>query len=248
MNLGELGIQRLNEYITTINDLVNSDKIIPDLVIASGNSGTAMAAITMLILKKFNIDNLAVISIPFHREPLELQNPQLYIDDVVSQLLPITKQIRTVFFVDDEIGKGDTALSAYQILKLGLIKTKRATDFEYYIIAEDQGFHVPVYESQVKFKAYAQETEGYNNVIFFSTPAELEKPIIDTIGGDDALPFHHRVNLLLGLPLKSIKNGLPQFEYETLTRAKLTIAKFSELQDHYNNYLQKIIDNFIENN
>ena len=148
-------------------------------------------------------------------------------------------RVRTALFVDDEIGKGITALSLFRLLNDALQKQGKERIQTYCIIAENQGFLPPPQEPAIIFMPFDQEIEGYNNVIFYATPPSLEEPIIRVLGDDGSFAFHKRCNLLLGLPIKDYNNGKPVFTDRYLHTIQQHIVRFPDIQKEYRKFLSQ---------
>lgn len=251
ININELGLQRFSNFCKKIKELLVDRKINFDLIVASGNSGLAMGKYAAIIYKELGKEFPQQLSIPFyrfppgHRDELDKKfDSSFFLPEVQKQIENIN--INSVLFVDDEIGLGITALSILNLLNEALRLQCKDPIRAYYIVAEDQGFKVPEDRKEIQFFPYDKETDGYNNVIFFVTPSELEKPIIEVFGDDDKFPFHQRCNLLLNLPIKDFNNGKPIWTNKYLETAKEKISSFSDLQKRYLEYTASLVQKYIK--
>jgi hypothetical protein len=244
----KLGTERFRNFCRTIKQLVRTDSVHVDLIVAAGNTGQSMARFTTLIYEALGLDLPPILEAPFYRYyPGHQENPSWAFSGavlkphIIEQVRKLQGPIRNVLFVDDEIGSGTTAIGMLGILndaihELGLPKIE-----QYYIVAEDQGFRPPKALPEIVFKPYDHEIEGLNNVIFFVNPYELEKPIADALGDDKHFLFHLRTNILLGLPIKDFNNGSPIFTDVFLREAQAKIPNLAGLQEAYLVFLRERI-------
>ncbi len=246
-NLYDLGMRKFINFCKTIKSLIKDQGLKFDLIVASGNSGLAMGRYAEMIFKELSVEYPPRLSIPFYRflsgyrdDRNKKFDSSFFIPNVQKQIADIS-HTNDVLFVDDEIGLGITALSILDLLNQVLTGQGRPVLRSYYIVAENQGFNIPEEKKEIRFIPYDTETEGYNNVIFFMTPPELEKPIMQVFGDDESLPFHQRVNILLNLPIKDFNNGNPIYTNKYLEMANGKIPNFKELQEKYERYIENLI-------
>ena len=248
IDYGKLGRQRFYNFCHVIKKLIQDDKLHFDLLISAGNSGQSLAKFTEFIYQELNQEVPPKLQIPFFRyfpghndDPDNIFDSKIFLPEVTNQIKNIGGDIKNVLFVDDEIGLGITATSIFNLLNQALKQIGKPKIENYYIVAEDQGFKVPKECPEIKFIPYDFELDGYNNVIFFFNPWELEKPVIDVLGDDDKFPFHLRTNLLLGLPIKDFNDGKPIYTDKFLKIAKDKILDFQKLQDSYIVFIRQAI-------
>jgi len=252
IDLGQLGKQRFFNFCNTIKNLISDEAVKVDLVVASGNSGLAVGKFTEMIYEELGLSFPKKLSIPFYRflpgyhdDLSKIFNSEIFLPDVVKQLKNIDN-LENVLFVDDEIGQGVTAIGIFKLINQALEKLGRIKIKNFYIVAEDQGFKPPKDLPQIKFIPYDKELDGYNNVIFFVNPEELEAPIVKVMGDDDKFPFHQRTNILLNLPVKYFNKGNPVYTEKYLELAKQKILNLAELQNKYIKHLKDLIENCLE--
>lgn len=237
---------RLQKFVSTIHNLVVSSDIQFDLLVCGGNTGLAMAFITERIYFQAGIIPPTKLALPIYRYyPGFFDDPEHLYDNShfqrnIETALDNFPPLRNVLFVDDEIGLGITALTILSFLTNWQQSHHFHNDFNYYIIAENQGFTV---ENKVKgvninFIPYAFEIEGWNNIIACIVPTEYANPIMH-IFPEDVLPFHQRLNILLGLPIKEFFNSQPRFSSNILEKAKEAIPNLSILQEGFRSFLDE---------
>lgn len=247
-NYKKLGKQRFCNFCRAIKKLIQEKNLDFDLLVAAGNSGQSLAKFTELIFQELNQEAPPKLLIPFFRyfpgyrdDPGKIFDSNIFLPEVIQQVKNINRGITNVLFVDDEIGLGLTATNIFSLLNQALSEIGKPKVKDYCIVAEDQGFRVPRESPEIKFVPYDFETDGYNNVIFFINPWQLERPIIDTLGEDDKFPFHCRTNILLGLPIKDFNYGRPIYTDRFQKIAEGQISNLRELQKKYLAFIRQSI-------
>lgn len=253
INLGDLGRARFAEFCKIIKDLVYNQKIPFDLIIGVGNSGSALAKTTSMIYQMLQIPSPEILYIPMYRympgheddEAFKFDKQYYYpqINNFVKKYEP---GLKNILLVDDEIGMGLGSLNVFSLFKQSCKENGKQDSFNFYIVAENQGFVPPAEYPQIEFVPFGHRVEGLFNVIFYVTPSELEEPIIDVFGDDDAFPFHWRTNLLLNLPNKEFNNGQPRFTDRYLIRANEQIPNFNVMQKRYKTFLVGLIQDSLK--
>jgi len=242
INLGQEGQLRFANFRKHIKDIILNNEI--NLIVSGGNSGISLSGITMMIFDYLNIERPASLNIPFyryypnHRDDEKYKFDYNYYSDQIDQFVLKHKNLGNCLFVDDEIYQGNTALGIYRLLTNSCINHQIKPIEKYFIIAEDQGFIVPKEYSNIIFKPFAKEIEGYNNLIFAFIPGKFEEPITDYFGHDYKLSFHLRMNLLLDLPVKEWNNGCPRFTDKLLIEARRNIPDFGKLQKEFMMFIE----------
>lgn len=113
---GYFSVFRVKKFAATMYHLLKESDFKIDLIIGAGNSGAQMIGLTKIILKEFKI-KIPLIETPVYRykpykdgrdrvegrESDKFDNYAL-LDHVKNELA--NKSIKTVLFVDDEIGGG----------------------------------------------------------------------------------------------------------------------------------------------
>jgi hypothetical protein len=254
IDYGKLGKQRFCKFCLAIKKLVHTDKLHFDILISAGNSGQSLATYTELIYQELYQEAPPKLQIPFFRyfpgyrdNPDKIVDSTIFLPEIINYVDNLNREIRNVLFVDDEIGSGITATNILNLLNQALKEIGRSKITNYYIVAEDQGFRAPKEYPEIKFIPYDHERAGYNNVIFFFTPWELEKPIIDVLGDDDTFAFHLRTNLLLGLPIKEFNRGKPVYTDRFLKITKRGIPHFKKMQESYLVFIKHAIKDCLAN-
>jgi hypoxanthine phosphoribosyltransferase len=251
LDLGQLGRDRFSNLCKVIKDLIIEKDVKFDYIIAAGNSGMSMAHFALLIFEILKKPKPILIPIPFfryypgHNEDKNYIFPnKINFKDIKQKAHANSNSSLNILFVDDEIGQGITALGILTLLRHSILESGSYSQINYYIVAEDQGFKIPVSEKSIHFHPIGKEIEGYNNLIFCMIPYDLEHPIIEVFGDDKKLPFHQRANLLLNLPVKDFNNGDPIFSNQLLENARKDIPKFEEYQRRFQDFLySEIIKN-----
>ena len=243
-----LGNERFAGFCRTIKQLVVTEGVDIDLIIAAGNTGQSMARFTALVYETLGKPVPPKLEAPFFRYyPGHQENPSwafsgaVLLPEIVDQLRKLKDPVRTVLFVDDEIGSGTTAIGMLGLLHSATNELVMPKVEHYYVVAEDQGFRPPKAFPEIVFRPFSHETEGLNNVIFFANPYDLEQPIVEAFGDDPPFNFHLRTNILLGVPIKDFNNGQPIFTDKFQKMAQAKIPNLAELQSRYELFLRECI-------
>ena len=248
IDIGQEAEYRLQKFVSTIHNLIVSRDIHFDLLVCGGNTGLVMAYITERVYAHIGITPPAKLVLPIYRYyPGFLDDPEHLFDNshlqsYVESALDKLSSLHNVLFVDDEIGLGITASTILGFLYGWQQSHHSHKGFNYYIVAEDQGFKVENRLSgvNINFVPYAYEIEGWNNIIACIVPAKYENPVVQ-IFPEHILPFHQRMNILLDLPIKEFANGQPRFSSGFLEKAKEAMPNLSLLQKEFRSFLDEKI-------
>lgn len=248
INSGLEATRRLESFVSTISELVMSRALNFDLLVSGGNTGLVMTYITERIYHYLRAPAPPNLVLPIFRySPGFRGNPDYLFDnfslqeEVESRLISL-RRLQDVLFVDDEIGHGITALTILRLLRRWHLHHHNLSEFNYYVVAEDQGFgtHPSLSDTSIHFLPYAIEIEGWNNVIACIIPREYEEPI-QRVFPDEVLAFHQRMNILLGLPLKEFNNGKPRFGFELHAEVAKKVSGLEALQVGFKDFLERQI-------
>lgn len=248
IDMGAMGKRRFCRFCHVIKKLLIKRKLHFELIIAVGNSGISMGRFTELIYNYYHLEVPPRLNIPFYRfipgfeeNTDKLFDSRYYLDEIISKLKRIDT-IENVLFVDDEIGKGITAIGLFKLINEALERLNKPRIKSYYIVAEDQGFKPPQCSPEIKFAPYDFEVEGHFNAIFYTTPLEYEKPIVAVLGDDNKFAFHKRTNLLFGLPVKDFNFGEPIYTDKFLKLVERKKPDFKNLQKKYQKYIVQLVE------
>ncbi|CAN5217448.1 hypothetical protein BH09PAT2_BH09PAT2_05890 [soil metagenome] len=235
------GEHNFKQFINIIKRLFVDENKKYDLVIGMGNTGLVMLKLNELILNELKIKMPPTLTLPLLRfsdnNEKELFNNDIFLEEVKKQIEGIEK-IQNILFVDDEIYRGISLKTA-----LGLLMKVKGTDhLQVTVVAEDQGFqwHNDIQNVDIEFCPFAHEVEGHNNVIFYMIPSEYDKPIKDAFP-EDILKWHTRINILLGLPIKIMIDGKPEYTFKFNQEAEEKVANFRQLQVDFLTHLKDLI-------
>jgi hypothetical protein len=244
--------QRLRQFVKTIYDLITSKGVQVNLLVCGGNTGLVMAYITERIYTIAGIALPHKLALPTYRYyPGFLDDAEHLFDNsalhyhVESALVNFPK-LRNVLFVDDEIGLGITALTIHKLLTDWQQAHHPRNVFNYYIVAEDQGFQLDACrtDSSIYFCPYAYEMEGWNNVIANIVPKDYSTPITQVFP-EEILPFHQRMNILLDLPTKEFADGQPRFGSSLLEQAKEMVPNLRLIQQGFSRFLDEKVSSYL---
>ncbi len=240
--------QRFRQFVLTIQSLVLAQNIQFDLLVAGGNTGLVMADLTRRIYARLGLGAPRELLLPIYRyDPGFRDDPAHRFDNSclwpeVEQAMRGCRALRNVLFVDDEIGLGITALTLLDFVQRWRREQLAADGFDYYVVAEDQGFEPrggpPGVE--VHFAPYAGEIDGWNNVIANIVPPKYTQPL-EQVFPEATLPFHQRLNLLLNLPIKELVDGKPRYGSGPLEAARASIPALGDLQAGFQRWLDRKI-------
>lgn len=244
-DLGEVGRRNFTAFVKTTAKLIKDLKEGFDLLVGSGDSGIAMVKFTEFIYDGLGIKSPPSIQIPIFRfrakdvpEGKSFDNSVL--QPMVKRQWPHLNKIKSILFVDDEVGEGFTAKISLQLI----IDTigDQSEELNYFIVAEDQGFiwkwRFP--RVRVKFIPFIKHTKGVYNAISYIIPYELEKPIKE-IYSEEEFGSKARMDALLGLPIKKLINGKPVWSNEYLGNLKREISNFEDLQNRFEEFSRNLI-------
>ncbi len=253
VNLENLGVTNLKQFIRTIHRLITVEGKQFDLILASGDSGMILGGILEVMFADLNLTRTPILNVPILRYDPTIPFPQCedegkFFDN--SVLLPTVKeqiseanlkQMKEALFIDDEIYRGTTAKVAIELVLDTIDPSLIGEDINYTIVAEDQGFKgLDMPGIKIDFQPFAEEIEGLNNVLGYSTPPKLVQPIRAHFS-EDEITRKNLMNILLDLPNKEIVNGLPEFKYTRNARVESEIDNLPELQREYLSQLQQWI-------
>jgi hypothetical protein len=240
--------RHLQGFVAVVQELALARAVNFDLLVSGGNTGLVMMYITERIYNHLGVHVPPKLALPIFRyAPGFLDNPAYLHDnsalqeDVESCLLG-SPRLRNVLFVDDEIRAGITALTILRLLRAWQRLHQGGVPIEYYIVAENQGFNArnSLPDASLRFFPYAAQKENWNNVIACLVPQEFEEPI-KKVFPDQVLMFHHRMNILLGLPLKEFNGGKPRFGYEVHDEVAARVSELPALQKGFREFLDQKI-------
>jgi hypothetical protein len=244
--------QRLRQFVKTIYNLVTSEGVDFKLLVCGGNTGLVMAYITERIYTIASIVLPHKLALPTYRYyPGFLNEPKYLFDNSalhynVEAALDNFPKLQNVLFVDDEIGLGITALTIHKLLTDWQQAHHPCNDFNYYIVAEDQGFQLDASrtDGNIYFSPFSSEMEGWNNGIANIVPKEYATPIAQVFPAE-ILPFHQRMNILLDLPIKKFADGKPRFGSSLLEQAKKMVPNLRLLQQGFSRFLDEKVSGYL---
>ncbi len=236
-----VGEHNFKKFVQTIKKLFINEKKNFDLIIGTGNSGVVMAKFVEMILKELDIKIPPTLIIPILRfsdsnEENEFDNGIL-LELVKWQLHDINK-IENVLFVDDEIFRGISVKTAIQLI----MEAKSLNNLNVTIVAEDQGFQLDksIPNVGIKFYPFSKEIEGHNNAIFYMIPCDFDN-LIKSIFPENVLKWYNRMNVLMGLPIRIMRDGVPTYSYKYSQEAKEKMKDFKKLQDDFLIHVKHLI-------
>lgn len=197
-------------FIATMYKLVVEQSIKYDVIIIGGNTGLAMARFTQSFYETVKVEPPVVLKTTPQRykpgtkhedeKPENLFDNSVLINDIKNQIRDYKiGQFKNILFVDDEIYLGSTAKTCIDILS----RVANDQKLHYTIIAEDSGFtgfDLPE-NVEMKFIPFSKEIDGFYNMIMSIIPNEINREL-ELVFPHDEIPFHKRINLLLGLSYK----------------------------------------------
>lgn len=248
LNVRQEAENRLQKFVCTIQALAVTRQIHFDLLVCGGNTGLVMAYIAKQVYIQNGLTPPRQLALPIYRfYPGYLDDMDQLFDNSglqpqVEAALEQVPLLQNVLFVDDEIGLGITTMTIMGFLSTWQQAHHAQKGFTYYIVAEDQGFQVNQRQPGVRivFAPYANEIDGWNNLVSYIVPSEYEAPI-KRVFPDEILPFHQRLNILLGLPIKEFNEGKPRYSATILEQARRALPNLNLLQQGFRYFLKERI-------
>lgn len=247
INLGQKGLDNLDGFLKTLINLLVKQKIVFDLIIGPGDSGITMVKISEIVYNETKLQLPPKLLIPYFRyqkkditKGIRFSGNDVLVSAIKDELLNIGA-LNNILFVDDEIGNGSTVKGIIRLVaqaRPDLFKNKPTL----YILAEDHGFDPKAVTDRIftKFIPFATKIEGVHNAISYIVPKKLEKPI-DELYPDTVYNDKARMNALLDLPIKVLKNGKPIWSYEFIEKLDKKIPNFKQMQREFKNYLVALV-------
>lgn len=207
-----------------------------DLIIAAGNSGLFMAAITKIVYKSLGVELPQLITLPIYRFESEEKGK-------IGKLTHIPKEAN-ILFVDDEIMRGITVKTAVELILNDFTDMR---SLRCVIIAENHffewHFHIP--KVSINFFAYSRLIQGLNGNIGYFIPKDLFDQIASLIG--DVKSYNHAMAIALGGALKrKNNNGIPFYDTSVEEICKQNIAGYEATKASLVNELKELVSKAVE--
>ncbi len=250
-DIRQKALSNLKGLVKVITNLVQDNKIQFDLIIGSGDTGIAMVKLTEMIFSELNISMPTKLVIPYYRftkkhtgEGETFQNNTILLPGIKEQLRDL-RNIQSIMFVDDEIGKGRTVKGVIELL-IQVRKELSQNKPNLYIIAEDRSYNKDQDLDTLVNVQYCPFAEGepMGNAISHIVPLEIKEVIVRSYGN---LYQKEELNVLLNLPIKDKREDeKPVWSYDLLDNLKKKIINFNELQLRFELYLKDLIKKAIQ--
>ncbi len=250
-DIKQKALSNLKGFVKVITNLVKDNKIQFDLIIGSGDTGIAMVKLTEMIFSELNIPIPTKLVVPYYRftkkymgEGETFQNNAALLPEIKKQLKDL-RNIQSILFVDDEIGKGRIVKGFIEFVIQGREEVCQNNP-SLYIVAEDRSYNKDqALEAlaNVQYCPFA-ESEPMGNAISHIVPLEIKEAIAKSYGN---LYPKEELNALLDLPIKDKReNEKPVWSYDLLDDLKKKIINFNKLQLKLELYLKDFITKAIQ--
>lgn len=228
-DIDQKALSNLEGFVKIITNLVRSNKISFDLLVGSGDTGIAMVKLTEMTLSEINVPIPTKLVIPYYRfvekhvgEGEPFQSNSVLLPEIREQLKDV-KNIQSILFVDDEIGKGRTVKGIVELLvqaKEELFQKR----INLYIVAEDRSYAGQDLGNLVNVQ-YCPFGEGglEGNAISHIIPPDIKEHIKKSYRN---LYLKEELNALLNLPIKAKDNEKPKWSYDLLNGLKNKLENF----------------------
>lgn len=234
-----LGRQALRKFIKISHFLLINKRKKYDLIVGPGDSGVMMIYFLQRIADEFDIRLPKTMAIPIYRYASKFPLPNKYQDKIFDNtvLLPYVRKkiisipkLSSILFIDDEVYKGRSLATCLELIKKASRRGQLSNTLECDIIADDHGFAriKPIPGVRMHLYPLGHEVSGYNNVIIFSIPRTLTRLIARQYPSKEDCR-QERVNLLLGLPIKEIKKGIPQYNKHPFLQLRKKMPDYNKI-------------------
>lgn len=243
-NIHEKGEENFKQYVLTLHKLFVKKGRRFDCILAVGNSGSGIIKLTEIVFQKLNVMRAKLITLPIYRYKLGAEEKPENIFDNSSLLTVLERQIagldiKNILFIDDEIYLGLSIEISVDLISKVL--NKDVAYFKVTIVAEDQGFNIDRRELkfQVEFIPFNEQKEDLYNVLCYLIPKEIDKRL-QTIFPDESYKIQERLAILLGQPVKQLKDGKPTYSYELIDKAERELNDFKKLQTDFIAHIENL--------
>lgn len=243
--LKQLSIANFKRYIATLYKLTVIDKIKFDTIVVGGNTGLIMGHWAQMFFDQQNIERPILLKTTpqryYPKSEEEVDNSILTLD-LENQIYDYKiNSIKNILFVDDEIYKGTTAETCIKAIIYAIGEKEL---INYYIVAEDQGFNMPNYGSNVisHFYPFAKEIEGLNNVITYLTPSEIYRAVKGSLSEKMDID-KYILNILMSLSSRDKNLLFDGFDYRLnyLAEQALTLETIDKLKHDFELFIRRLI-------
>ena len=232
----------LKGFIKTTKKLFIDSDINFDLVIASGDSGQEMAYLLKTILGKIGKDTPPILLLPLYRFtrkgiPFGLRyDNSIFLDEVKNT----PANLKTILFVDDEIGVGITLRTFVELLK----KAGKIDRPKLYVVGEDKGVFEKdkLKDVELFYEPFEKAEKNIMNAISYLVPLETRKIINESFG---ELSTKEIMNSLLNLPIKYKEKGKPFWTMGLSDELYSKVSEFNRLHLNFQEYLNGLISEYI---
>ena len=217
----KFGENHLKSFFEKLEEVISKNTF--DLIVGAGNSGAGMTKLVKIYFDVKHKKCPKTIKIPFYRS---WQKPDLnFLEKETRKRLDKTK-VKSILFVDDEIGKGETFNGVMGLLVKIIKPTKK---LKVYLIAETKGIKrsFRVANCEVHFNPFARSiAKKMYNIITYCVPLEINR----VLENHPELEQSQKFNILLSEPIKEIKNHKPYYthKWETILNNKVKNFKIQQ--------------------
>lgn len=245
------GKERFLAFVRTLHSLLSEEEF--DLVVGAGDSGIAMLEFTKFVYGHCGIRAPPFVAIPLYRDGDRKRNVIKRIigpsrEDVKKQLEGILAPQR-ILFVDDEIGKGNVARTALELVLSSF--SQRKDGLFCTIVAEDHGKRhnfdpaavLPC--AKVRFLLFSTGQYGEYSQIFRFLVKDIQDRILHQIGNHND-NIKYAVNVFLCLPVKEREGETVRYTRKYLERAESRMPELPELRAEFREDINAFVTQALE--
>ena len=221
-----------------------------DLVVAPYNSGAVMVRLAERVARSQGVlfwpALLMPVFTPYRFADLTSSQSMPYdnaalIPRVRKTLASFQRPVRSLLFIDDEIGNGRAFEECMKVVAAALGKNRRES-CSCVIVADEDGSHA-AYSfpgMDVRFMPYAvRPSPSVSGVIFDVVPDSVMDAFRGV--GSGRLDKKQVASILLGLPVKTLINGVPQVADALSREAADVVRNLAQLRADFEAYIDGLI-------
>jgi len=242
MDLGKIGEESLLSFTLAIKKVIQKHPF--DLLAGAGESGQIAVYIAGEVYRQLGLIKPQTLVAPIYRHANE-EETILFDNRTLHKRYKLNFKFSKVLFIDDEIGSG---LAAFGMLDLLIAINPEVSHFT--ILAEDGGFDCPKKYNGVRCEFFPSKKRisKIYNAISYNIPAHFLNPVNNLFIGLPDYNNKQAMCTLLDLPVKKFNSGNPEFTNTLLEMARKEIPDFVVLQQKYQKYLNRLIEDTFRGN
>jgi hypothetical protein len=242
--------EHFHAYAQTIGSLLATGPTRFDLVVAPYNSGAVMVRFAERLAAARGVAFWPALLIPVYTpyrflgrsgsQTMPYNNSAL-IPEIREFLSRLPRPPRAILFIDDEIGNG----RAFEECLRGVTSAAQDDSLlpsSYVIVAAENGsrksYSFP--GVSVRFMPYARRPSPDVSGVIFDLVSDS---VMDSFRGvgDGLLDKKQVASILLGLPVKTLVNGVPRITHALNIQAEKVVMNLARLRVDFETYIDRLI-------